>query len=118
MDIDSQRLLGDLYDNYDYFNSELVQFLTIPYTACDGLFNSKSYKSALGYLNLNINVSGLQYYNTTYNQKTGNPKTSVQVCNVANQTRTTDYFSQNYGIFRGDEILHHSQKIALIVLFV
>lgn len=108
--IDLETLLGNLYYEYDYFNIELIQFMTIPLTGG----NYKTYKplnnnNEVGYRNLNVFLEGLDFVNSTFNQKTGNNKTYAHIGNVANQFESATNESKGSN-WRGDEYIYHSQK--------
>jgi hypothetical protein len=58
--INLQEILGDLYDQYDYFNLEVLQIMTVPMTGGDGVTLKPLDNSIyLGYRNLNVFISGL-----------------------------------------------------------
>jgi hypothetical protein len=63
--INLKELLGsELYNNYDYFNLELVQFLSVPMTGGGNGSNPPFFNNInLAYRTLNCFIYGLQCYN-------------------------------------------------------
>jgi hypothetical protein len=108
--IDLEVLLGNLYYQYEYFNLELIQFMTIPLTGG----NYPTYKPMdngvnIGYQNLNVFISGLKFVRSTYNQKIGTDTTYAHLCNISNQYNSTTN-DPGINLWRGDEYLYYSQK--------
>jgi hypothetical protein len=107
--VNLEELLGDLYDQYDYFNLELIQFMTVPMTG--GNFStSKPFYSGvnLSYRNLNIFVSGLQFVRSTFNQKTGNENRTAHIGNLFN-TYIASTNAGPYIFLRGDRYAYSGQ---------
>ena len=67
--INLRALLGDLYDQYDYFNISLVSMTCSSATAA----NQGNVEDKNSY----VKISGLPFINQTYNQPTGNNITSA-----------------------------------------
>ena len=107
--VDLKSLLGDLYDKYDYFNLELLQFMTIPYTGSTVAF-SKPFQNDTntGYRNLSVYISGLQWVNSSYNQKSDSNLNYCHLCNVKDQF-TVENISQ-VGNWRDSEYLYEATK--------
>jgi hypothetical protein len=109
--IDLEALLGDLYHRYEYFNIELIQFITVPLTG-GGYKTYKAMNNAdvVGYRNLNIFMSGLDFVNSTFNQKSGCNKAFAHIGNISNQFKMADNDPNGSGLWRGDEYLYSTQK--------
>jgi hypothetical protein len=62
--INLETVLGDLYKEYDYFNLEVLQIMTVPMTGGNGAtFKPLDNSIYIGYSyrNLNVFISGLQW---------------------------------------------------------
>lgn len=107
--IDLKTLLGDLYDKYEYFNLELLQFMTIPYSGSPNTF-SKPFQNNVntGYRNLSIYISGLQWVNSSYSQKNDVNTNYCHLCNIQQQFTTQNTVA--VGDWRNDEYLYESIK--------
>jgi len=107
--VDLMSLLGDLYDKYDYFNLEMLQFMTIPLTGSTTAF-SKPFQNDLnsGYRNLSVYISGLQWVNSSYSQKVNSNTNYCHLCNVKDQF-TSENLSQ-VGNWRDTEYLYTATK--------
>ena len=107
--VNLKTLLGDLYDKYDYFNLELLQFMTIPLTGSPVDF-TKPFQNDIntGYRNLSIYISGLQWVNSSYSQKYDSNTSYCHLCNIKDQ-----FTSQNiiqFGNWRDTEYLYEATK--------
>lgn len=82
--INLKELLGKFYDEYEYFNIELVQLITLfQPLGGDVLKNESLPKNTM----LNVCMSGLDFVNSSYSQKDNNNKTYIQLDNISNQTK-------------------------------
>lgn len=111
--IDMIGLLGDTYNNYDYFTLELVQLSTIPYTIAGpnpNLNKPMNNNVDKEYLALNIYLTGLNFINSSYNVKSGcNNRTAFLTC-LSNQFRMSDPITPVGGNFRNDELFYEEQR--------
>ena len=107
--INFKSLLGDLYDKYDYFTLELLQFMTIPLTGSPVNF-TKPFQNDVntGYRNLSIYISGLQWVNSSYSQKYDCNTSYCHLCNVKDQF-TSENVNQ-FGNWRDTEYLYEATK--------
>jgi hypothetical protein len=108
--INLEELLGDSYKEYTYFNLEVLQIMTVPMTGG----NFSTYKPLdnsiyLGYRNLNVFISGLQWLRSSYNQKTGNDNQTVHLCNISDMKQAVDNATAG-PVYRGDRYLFQSQR--------
>jgi hypothetical protein len=107
--VDLKALLGDLYDKYDYFTLELLQFMTIPFSGSPVQW-AKPFSNHvnIGYRNLSVYISGLDWVNSSYSQK---DDANLNYCHLSN---VTDHFSLNnnvrYDIFEDNEYMYESPK--------
>jgi hypothetical protein len=86
--VDLKALLGDLYDKYDYFTLELLQFMTIPFSGSPVQWSKPFQNDILinaGYRNLSVYISGLQWVNSSYSQKDDANLNYCHLCNVTDQ---------------------------------
>ena len=70
--INLRALLGDLYDQYDYFN---ITLLSVSCSVCSAAAGQGGLDDRLVYIEMN----GLPFINQTYNQPTGNNGTAAIV---------------------------------------
>jgi hypothetical protein len=105
------ELLGDLYDKYDYFNIEVAQIMTTPYTG-SGPYESHrpflSYSNTL-YKNLNFFISGLDWCRSSFNQKSGNKNATVHLGNIREINNGTDNNDPSWYVFNNITYLYVGQ---------
>jgi hypothetical protein len=108
--INLKELLGDLYNQYDYFNLEVPQIMTTPFTG-GGYSSSKPFANHLNtdYQNLNVFISGLNWVRSSFNQKTGAENSTVHLCNVQNNLKAVDNNNPSRDIFGGDTYIYLGQ---------
>jgi hypothetical protein len=107
--INLETLLGDLYNQYDYFNLEVLQVMTIPMTGG----NYATYKpmdngTNIGYQNLNVFISGLQFVKFTFDIRSSNETTTAHLCNIIHQYNSTTN-AAGINLWRDDEYLYETQ---------
>jgi hypothetical protein len=107
--VDLKALLGDLYDKYDYFNLELLQFMTIPFSGSPVQF-AKPFANHIniGYKNLSVYISGLDWVNSSYSQKYDNNTSYCHLCNIKDQFTTENVIQ--FGNWRDTEYLYEATK--------
>jgi hypothetical protein len=109
--VNLKSLLGNhIYDEYDYFNLELLQFMTIPMTGSNNIF-SKPFQNdiIIGYRNISIYISGLQWVNSSYSQKDDCNLSYCHLCNVKQQYNMINNNIQ-FSNWRRDEYLYNAIK--------
>lgn len=107
--VNMETVLGDLYNQYEYFNLELVQFMTTPVTGGGGVtFKAFDNGSTTENRQLSVFIDGLQFVRSTFNQKTGCESNQAHLCNISVQYDINNAIKTNN--WRGDEYLYHSQK--------
>jgi hypothetical protein len=108
--INLQEVLGDLYDQYDYFNLEVLQIMTVPMTGGNGTTLKPMDNSIyLGYRNLNVLISGLQWLRSSYDVQSGNETGTVHLCNISDMKQASDNASAG-PVYRGDRYIFQSQR--------
>jgi hypothetical protein len=109
--IDMKELLGSLYDEYEFFNIEVSQIMTTPYTG-SGPYDSHrpflSYNNTL-YKNLNFFISGLNWVRSSFNQKTGNENATVHLGNIREINNGADNNDPSWYIFSNITYLYVGQ---------
>jgi hypothetical protein len=108
--INLQEVLGDLYDQYDYFNLEVLQIMTVPMTGGGGSTNRPFDSNVnVDYRNLNVFICGLQWLRSSYNVKSGNETSTVHLCNINDLKQAVDNLTVG-PVYRGDRYLFQSQR--------
>lgn len=92
--INLRMLLGDMYNQYDYFNMCLV---SISLARCNALDPDTASIDDYENKNVMIKMSGIPFINQTYNQPTRNNGTSaiIAVLNIPSTAITTNQFYNN-----------------------
>ena len=108
--INLENLLGNLYNEFDFFNIEIVQFMTTAFTGGGNTYN-KPYQNHVntGYQNLNVFIGGLNFIHSTFKTKTGNESNYAHIGNVSSQFSSIDNNSSG-DQYQTNEYLYYSQK--------
>ena len=80
--INIQELLGDLYDEYEYFNIELIQVMTLYLSDGSAILNPGT---QLQNKNLYVYMNGLNWVNSSFSQKNNCNLNFVHLSNLSNQ---------------------------------
>lgn len=118
--IDLRNLLGQLYDDYEYFTIEIVQIMTLflPFGQ-----NAMSNSTMKQYKNLNVYLSGLDFVNSTFSQTSQGQKSYAHIDNlstlfslsnntVVNTTfhQNTTYLNDIHDDYRTSKLLFHKTR--------
>ena len=80
--INLEQILGDLYNEYDYFNIELVQVMTLYVENGGGIFGSFDLAETR---QLDLYMKGFDWYNSSFSQKSGCNRNAVHLTNLWTQ---------------------------------
>ena len=105
--INLRMLLGDLYDQYDFFNMSLI---SVSLSRCNALDPATADDNDYENRNVQIKMSGLPFMNQTYSQTTRNNIgfATIGVLNIPTTAITTNQFYNNTSnviTFRKDQDL-------------
>jgi hypothetical protein len=109
--VNMKEVLGDLYNKYDYFNIEVVQIMTTPYTGSGPWDSHRPFTSHVNtaYKNLNIFMSGLNWVRSSFNQKSGNENDTVHLGNIRDINNGNDNGDPSWYIYNNITYLYIAQ---------
>jgi hypothetical protein len=109
--VNMKEVLGDLYDKYDYFNIEVAQIMTTPYTGSGPWDSHRPFTTHVNtaYKNLNIFMSGLNWVRSSFNQKSGNENATVHLCNIRDINKANDNGDPSWYIWQNLTYLYIAQ---------
>ena len=132
--IDMETLLGDLYDKYEYFELQLSEIITTPYSQHNDPLSAANFgdnDTKVKNRNVSVYLKGLQWVNSSFNVKQGTNVDTILLCNIANQNglllgveypyngfRNYEWIVERWGNWCNSGFLFKKQKRVNIEIFL